>query len=550
MMENRKVDLSWLDVSPKKRVRRDKPGPARRERPGRPALHEQHPQVVPVAREFIDGNGFRAHRRRRNEIGTCGTSVPQLRDHLLATLPDMKEDHPNLCRRTVARMMHAPNKGVRAAAAYKELIPARVPKKENSVRKSNENSHFCSSRVRYILEMAAKLGERAMVFSADNKNKIRVGDVTLAVDRRITINRLYPIDDSPNYNDHDFPLPGYLLTPAGYLEMTPRPIPVMTRDDLGRERLEIPQKGKAIIVLRSPHSTNNVASHMNDMARHLDIANKVENGKAAMVLLVDGGPDFNSNHLVNEFFYARFFRDTALDAMVVTAYAPGDSALNPIEHVWGPCTRSLTSAYLGATLPGDSCPPCKQNLPAEQRIAKEHQVFDAAMNKIKDNYWNSVKYAGKKVAVEVEESGADLHPYGADFDAVKILLNGSATQLRQSTIFSDYSFMAQHMDKRLGTVILAKCDERDCEHCQNHPPVLSSPEMDLFRHFPTPKPSDRFPGHFITFLEAIATSIDAPCQHMPQFHAKGLGRCQVEGCRYVFTSQKDVRDHRLRVHRR
>ena len=45
--------------------------------------------------------------------------------------------------------------------------------------------------------MAAKLGNQALVYSADSKNKIRVGDDTLAVDRRIDIIRFFPVNDSP-----------------------------------------------------------------------------------------------------------------------------------------------------------------------------------------------------------------------------------------------------------------------------------------------------------------------------------------------------------------
>ena len=99
IMDDRVVDLSWLDVSPKKRVRRDpRPAAAQRDRTGRPAVHEKHPQVVDEATKFVESNGFRAHRRRHNEIGSCGTSVPQLREHLLANVPGLKEDHPTFSK--------------------------------------------------------------------------------------------------------------------------------------------------------------------------------------------------------------------------------------------------------------------------------------------------------------------------------------------------------------------------------------------------------------------------------------------------------------------
>ncbi|XP_071484830.1 uncharacterized protein [Diadema antillarum] len=219
--------------------------------------------------------------------------------------------------------MMPPNRGVRAAASYKSLIQARVPPKDNGRRKHNDNSHFYAARVRYCLEMAAKLGSRALVYSADNKNKIRVGDDTLAVDRRITIRRFFPIKDSPSYLDHDFPIPGYSLTPAGYLELLPTSIPAFTVDTLGRIHYVTPGNGRATVVLRSPHSPNNVASHLNDLVHHLRIPARVAEGRRLLVLLVDGGPDFNPSHGVNELHYGRFFRDMNLDCFIVTSYCPG-----------------------------------------------------------------------------------------------------------------------------------------------------------------------------------------------------------------------------------
>lgn len=136
--------------------------------------------------------------------------------------------------RTIARWMKPPNKSFNIASEYKGLIDARVPAKENSTRKLNDNSHFYSARARYALELASKFNKIAVVYSSDNKNKVKVGQQTLAVDRRITVRKFFPSTDAPNYHDHDFPTPSYNIVPSGYLRM--QPSPNMTKDDLGRDR--------------------------------------------------------------------------------------------------------------------------------------------------------------------------------------------------------------------------------------------------------------------------------------------------------------------------
>lgn len=136
--------------------------------------------------------------------------------------------------RTIARWMKPPNKSFKIATEYKGLIDARVPAKENSVRKLNDNSHFYSARTRYALEFASEFNEAAVVFSVDNKNKIKVGQQMLAVDRRNKVKKFFPTTDAPNYHDHDFPTPSYNIVPSGYLRMEPSRN--ITKDHLGRNQ--------------------------------------------------------------------------------------------------------------------------------------------------------------------------------------------------------------------------------------------------------------------------------------------------------------------------
>ena len=55
------------------------------------------------------------------------------------------------------------------------------------------------------------------MFSCD-VNKIKVG--TLAVSRYHQLEkRYYPVDDAPNYPDHDFLVPGYHIIASGYMRL-------------------------------------------------------------------------------------------------------------------------------------------------------------------------------------------------------------------------------------------------------------------------------------------------------------------------------------------
>ena len=57
---------------------------------GRPALNSKFPGLVEATKSFIVENGFEAHRRRRGHA-TCGVSLGQVREHLLTTVPGVKE---------------------------------------------------------------------------------------------------------------------------------------------------------------------------------------------------------------------------------------------------------------------------------------------------------------------------------------------------------------------------------------------------------------------------------------------------------------------------
>lgn len=92
-----KADIDWLLESPKRRksvAKRVNSDPKKRK--GRPSVADVFPSVVDTARVFVESNGFKAHRGRAQDIGTCGTTIPAIKEHLFHTVPGLKENRPNL----------------------------------------------------------------------------------------------------------------------------------------------------------------------------------------------------------------------------------------------------------------------------------------------------------------------------------------------------------------------------------------------------------------------------------------------------------------------
>ena len=73
------------------------------------------------------------------------------------------------------------------------------------------------AQVQFCAEMAAAFPYEVCHPSLDNKAKVKVG--VLAVSRYCQIRRFFRQGEEPIYRDHDFPVPGYLLSPSGILAL-------------------------------------------------------------------------------------------------------------------------------------------------------------------------------------------------------------------------------------------------------------------------------------------------------------------------------------------
>lgn len=181
---------------------------------GQPSIVSKFPNIVDVAAEFVKHSGFSAHCRRRTATGySSGVTVAEIREHLLSEVPGLKEHGISLT--TTRRLFQPPNKSNRASRRYQGLVDARVGTKSNRYREFHPDIHYLFSRNKHRREFCTLFKSEACILSMDDMAKIKVGPP--AVSRYHQFRRLCPTMDMPNYADHDFPVPNYLLSASGLL---------------------------------------------------------------------------------------------------------------------------------------------------------------------------------------------------------------------------------------------------------------------------------------------------------------------------------------------
>eukprot|EP00117_Sycon_ciliatum_P012228 scpid102493/ scgid13378/ len=99
--------------------------------------------------------------------------------------------------------MVAARRGTRNAAHYTGLVQSRVTGKDNSLQKEHVDAHFAFAQVKYVKEFCQHFEAECVQLSCDDMNKVNVG--VLAVSRYHQLNHFFPVDDKPQYSDHDFP---------------------------------------------------------------------------------------------------------------------------------------------------------------------------------------------------------------------------------------------------------------------------------------------------------------------------------------------------------
>ena len=282
-------------------------------------------------------------------------------------------------------MLLPPNKTRKSSSLYKGYVNAKIPSKRNNTSATvHPNFHYTSAQVSYVNEFAALFPNEVVALSCDCKNKINVG--TLAVSRYFQINSYFFQEDSPDYNDHDFPYPDAKLVPAGYMSLYSKQrrsrsfSPVKrglskrptrrTRsqspdlghlglkkatDRQGRQRIPWRRTGPLSVYVYPSRYIESVSSTHATYLFSLLLRIKNEEGKTAATIICDGGPDWQVDSTVNLISFGRLWKDLGYEFLLLCCYAPGHSRFNPIERVWVPLSRWLCGVTLPILLPDESC---------------------------------------------------------------------------------------------------------------------------------------------------------------------------------------------------
>lgn len=157
-----------------------------------------------------------------------------------------------------------------------------------------------------------------------------------------------------------------------------------------------------------------------------------------------------------------------MDLLVCVCNAPGLSRYNPIEHLWSSCSRWLAGVSLPDHLPGEKPPPQLIHLSQEERLEKEQQVFDNALDRL-DMYWEGKLHDGFRVtSVGMTSKLPGYEKTYTDYDMVKQMFDSSLRTIQNSDDLSkirdEWRHMVKHMDRRHGVLVFRKlsCEDASC----------------------------------------------------------------------------------------
>ena len=82
---------------------------------------------------------------------SIGISANALRDEVAQKVPEVD----GISTATIRRLFVAPNKRRAASSRYSGIIDAKIGVKLNDISRSNPDSHYCRTQVKYAMEMGS-----------------------------------------------------------------------------------------------------------------------------------------------------------------------------------------------------------------------------------------------------------------------------------------------------------------------------------------------------------------------------------------------------------
>ena len=446
---------------------------------------------------------------------------------------------------TILHLFDPPNISSPSSYKYKSIIHARPYQPHNNDHPSSPRYHFCHAQVRIIYEFFF-FSSNSSVISCDNKNKVSIGKP--AVHRLNRAKKWFMKEDEPKLSTHDFPKPFHIV-PSGYLILKWKDNSHTFRetelDCLLRKHVSIPRTGSLYLFNRADYFFNsNISSHIVDLKQVMSL----EGTKKNVLLIVDRGPDNTwKGSLINLVQYGILWRDSKLQNLAITGYAPEDSAFNPIERSYSSRTVDITGTVISDTINGKKI--TKQSLKEEIKIINDNGVNELT------NLWNTKTYDGFQVhsfAVPSSESTlvhefdhSEYHKYLKGIFKInsEYLLNtnnlgNSFNDCQKNKILT---FIIDHCIKTLDLLWFGPCylfNRPSCDHCLSlgdHSEMLQFLTKDLNGIIPFPIKSTEHDNHFKTFFELVSSPENT------YHNLSTLKSCDLHT--YHFDSEADKRRH-------
>ena len=338
-------------------------------------------------------------------------------------------------------------------------------------------------------------------------------------------------------------------------------------DALKRKHYKRPVSGIAYLTIRTAkHHNLSITSHVTDLQPRIE--EDVRDGKVAVVISVDGGPDLAVRNLANIMEYGRLWKTTNLQVLIVFDYGAKQSALNEIERIWSPVTKTMSGIHLHDKVVTSEkivdgvkvktwekeSPANQTKLSDEERDAKEAKVFNTAMEEAQTLISENAVYGGERVLCSIikcfsSEESSDRKNYQKlyDFTKSKTIKAGQAAKNKDHV--KDLKFISRHLTRQHNCLTFVLCKSSKCSHCKDITPAQCTKNLQSNGYrLPDPEMSTKHPGHYLTFmdLEEKYRYCELPRADMeqPSRRKKNFGRCRELGCReYVFMSAADETRH-------